>query len=307
MRGAVTDFDTVATYISWLRSHINSDRARNKVMLYMAWLCIAAFRKDVYASIKPSIQPAYVAQALAGRISLCQASLQTILKPGSRYTFLSGRQTTLKQLDSLYKLLWEHEDMQPAGWQKKPYRVLYRQCVTAIHTHGSMQDIGRFYKQHKQLFYMLNWAVPYPTGRQFWRWTSYGDGPRYRVWVSIYNDALQQHEQQQQQWQDRHEQQQRRQQRQLQRRRYEHEHEHEHEQQQQQLQQARRLPFGERWLRHENSWQLIQAKSKQAAWQVGLGDQVMTGKIAEPDGFWDDIERRQKRLRNRSSVSIGIS
>lgn len=139
---------------------------------YLEQLCLCAFRKDVFSSIRHLLHRDQVEAALAGKIPLCWPSINRVLKNQHQPPKLAaGNRLAVKSVEVLFSWLWEWRDDQfeRKGWNDKPYRMLYQQSFGIIERIRGKQQARAWKKSLKRTFLQSHWMLPYPQSQGFMR------------------------------------------------------------------------------------------------------------------------------------------
>jgi hypothetical protein len=105
-------------------------------------ICLRAFRRDVYATIKKDITIKMKPQALRGNFPLTEFTLSTIFHPQAAHiTCAVAHNQSIREYSKLFQILWGHDDQLERGqWAEQAgYRNLYQMCHEALTHHISHQ------------------------------------------------------------------------------------------------------------------------------------------------------------------------
>jgi hypothetical protein len=160
-------------------------------------ICLCAFRKDVFQHIKHLVKKECVEDALAGKVPLCWASVNRILRPRhSPAHLVRGKRLAVQSIDVLFAWLWEWkgDHFQRKHWGEKPYRLLYQRSFETI-TLMTGKNHAREWKQKlKSSFVKSHWLLPYPQGDRFMK---HQRGQQQVCWWSSYHAGVHAYYQQQ--------------------------------------------------------------------------------------------------------------
>ncbi len=180
------DFLLIEKLGRWLEVAIKlQNRAmRDFILEGMLWVCLEHFRKEVFYSIKESVDPDYLEDALAGQILLCKDNLDRVLV--ERPHVVDGNRMRFKDAYDFVAFLWEFDDkLERKHWECKGYRLLYRRVLSTLHAHAP-RVIRQWREELHELFLQTNWIVPYPNHLVFWQRTKQSE----RMWLSLYNGSV---------------------------------------------------------------------------------------------------------------------
>jgi len=187
VRMTMTDMQLADALGRLLQKHTDDGRIRTEIHRTMAWLCLRAFRKDVWSSVHAEILPGHLQKALSGEITLCKTNVEALRKKNGKareYVIPTGNKMRFKVLAKFIDYLWDSNDgIVRKHWEDKPYRQLFQRCKERALQAGGGKAEEEFACMVKRLFPMSNWYCPCPTSNSFWTLTK---GCR-RLWLSIYN------------------------------------------------------------------------------------------------------------------------
>jgi hypothetical protein len=192
VRESKDDFVKIEAIISWLQQHRNVRSVRRILVNQLIYICVRHFRKDVFASIKKSIQPEHWQNAVEGNITLCKINLDHILLPTTgqeslQYRLATGNKLAYKDLDRFADFLWNFNDGHSrTHWENKSYRMLYQRASKAVTAALGLSRARSFAENLKCHFYRTNWVVPYPNDTVFWQHTKKGE----RMWLSVWHPGV---------------------------------------------------------------------------------------------------------------------
>jgi hypothetical protein len=166
------DFIRVDQARQWMVEFSSIPPCQEYLEKYLRQLCLRAFRKDVFAQIKPFLREESMVTALAGDTPLCWPSVNQALQEQYRPPYIAGgNRMAVKSVDVLFTWLWEWRDgrLERKGWKEKPYRMLYQQSFEII-TLIRGKDAARAWKKKLQTsFIRSHWLLPYPQNHSFMR------------------------------------------------------------------------------------------------------------------------------------------
>lgn len=159
------DMIVVRTADQWLNQFSTDKSKRHLIAELFRQICLRAFRRDVYATIKKDITPRLRPQALRGNYPLTEDILERILHPeAAGITFTAARNQTIREYHQLFRILWEdNESFQRGTWTDHAgYRTLYRVCreILTSKVGGSYSDQWR--SDLREYLRQTHWLLPYP-------------------------------------------------------------------------------------------------------------------------------------------------
>lgn len=181
--------DLIATHRAscWLRDFGSVPECRTYILEYLQQLCLRAFRRDVFNTLKKSLNSESVtrSQAVSGKVPLSHYALSTSLtgRGATHITITNAPNQKIRRYSELFAYLWE-PDASPRGpWASKGYRMLYQECQTTIHQHSSPAVVLHWKDGLRDHLRVTHWLLPYPdlsslvskhqkTGQYRW-WSNY--------------------------------------------------------------------------------------------------------------------------------------
>jgi hypothetical protein len=149
-------------------------------------ICLRAFRRDVYTTIKKDITPKLRPQALRGNYPLTEFTLNSVFHPeAAEITFAIAKNQAIRDYSQLFQILWGNNDGFSRGpWAEHAgYRVLYQMCHEALARHVSCQYAALWRGELREYLRQTHWLLPYPgqtlvsrdaNGCSRW-WTNYNE------------------------------------------------------------------------------------------------------------------------------------
>lgn len=188
VRDVRVDFIRVDQVRQWMMEFSAVPTCQDYLEKYLRQLCLCAFRKDVFAQIRPFLRKEAVEAALAGETPLCWPSVNEALQEQYRPPYLAtGNRLAVKRIDVLFTWLWEWKDgrFERKGWSEKPYRMLYRKSFEAIALVRG-KNAARAWKQTVYLSLLRShWLLPYPQNGSFMRKSK--EAGRVMWWGSVHH------------------------------------------------------------------------------------------------------------------------
>ena len=107
VKDAKDDYARVKAAGRWLNHYGNSQDCRDIVFGFLILLIIRAYRKEVYAYLKPQFRKGLYQEAATGTIPLYSAELQRLLTIESMQNFhiVDRRRTKIRSIEALLSLL----------------------------------------------------------------------------------------------------------------------------------------------------------------------------------------------------------
>jgi hypothetical protein len=183
--GQVQDFFDASRQLDlamqWLLQYSNNNRIRERLLGWMAYICLHQFRLDILNSIKAEIHADYRAKAMQEVQPFCYEYLTEILT--DRMHLVSGNRSDYKQVSDLGHFLFNFGDGRiRKHWDDKPFRKLYQRGRLGLDMQYSEHQLGaRFSKLVFRKLYAYHWVLPYPSMEVFTQTTKQGQ----RMWYSI--------------------------------------------------------------------------------------------------------------------------
>jgi len=150
--GQVQDFFSATRQLElaleWLTKHASIDRIRERLLSWMAYICLRQFRLDILNGIKSEIHVEQRTIALQEVKPLCYEYLAAILIDGVH--LVSGNRSDYKQVSDLGHFLFNFGDGRiRKHWDNKPFRVLYqRGCIALdIQPSSSQYQLGARFRK----------------------------------------------------------------------------------------------------------------------------------------------------------------
>lgn len=149
-------------------------------------ICLRAFRRDVYATVKQDITKALRGQALRGNYPLTESTLQAVFHPAAPpITFAVAKNQRIRYYSQLFQTLWGNNDcLERGSWADRAgYRVLYQKCDEALTRIIGPQVATQWRSTFREYLRQTHWLLPYPgqslvsrgsKGESRW-WTSYNE------------------------------------------------------------------------------------------------------------------------------------
>jgi hypothetical protein len=172
----------------WLRQFSNNPLQVQFIAELFRQICLRAFRRDVYASIKHDLtkEKDLRGKALRGECPLTYSTLQAVFRPGaSRVCFAISHNQSIREYASLFRLLWDTDDNVKRGpWaQRTGYRDLYQMCREALSRIVGHEFATEWRGRLREYLRQTHWLLPYPgaslisrneQGASKW-WTNYNE------------------------------------------------------------------------------------------------------------------------------------
>jgi hypothetical protein len=183
--GQVQDFFDASRQLDlamqWLLQYSSNDRIRERLLGWMAYICLHQFRLDILNSIKAEIHAEHCLKALQEVRPFCHEYLAEILIDGVH--LVSGNRSDFKQVSDLGHFLFDFGDGRiRKHWDSKPFRKLYQRGRLGLDMQYSEHQLGaRFSKLIFRKLYAYHWVLPYPSMDVFTQTTKQGQ----RMWYSI--------------------------------------------------------------------------------------------------------------------------
>jgi hypothetical protein len=190
---------------------LRSDFPRSALLLrLLVQLCLRAFRQDVFTALgqartQQPLHPEYLEAACLGETPLTIKGLGPVFRHSHFHhdlQFVSGPKMKVTHIEVLFAWLWgwdgdgNNGDWSRKHWERKPYRLFYRQCFAMIAQVYGLQQAREWRTTVKHTFIRTHWILPYPSASLFW---SRGQrGRKLQTWASVHPQLLQYYQQQQQ-------------------------------------------------------------------------------------------------------------
>jgi hypothetical protein len=180
------DMIVVRSAEQWLQQYSGHHLKIQMIAELLRQICLRAFRRDVYATIKKDVTKKLRPQALRGNYPLTEFTLETIFHPdAANITFTIAKNQTIREYSQLFQILWGNSDrFQRGAWAAHAgYRALYQMCHEALTRHISRQYAALWRGELREYLRQTHWLLPYPgptlvsrdaKGRSRW-WTNYNE------------------------------------------------------------------------------------------------------------------------------------
>ena len=182
------DLKRLETIHGWLGLYHTNRQLRDLLLEFLCTIVVQHFRKDVFQAIKDDIRPEHREQALAGKVMLCPASLESVLIPlagdEERYQVqpVLANRTKVRSLPQLVDLLWDSDDGHArTQWAHRSYRELHQRARQIVQVHLGAEAAQRYHDGVKRIFVLTNWVVPSVSEARFFQ----RGGQRQRLWMCI--------------------------------------------------------------------------------------------------------------------------
>ncbi|KIV98358.1 uncharacterized protein PV09_09804 [Verruconis gallopava] len=171
--------------MDWIDKHEADRTIRERLLGWMAHICLRQFRQDVMETIKGEIREERLEEALAGGQGFCREYLEEMLTDGVH--LVSGNRSDLKGEGDLRRFLFDFDDGRArTHWEDGPYRKLYRRGLTGLGMKNNGKRLGERFSEHVwRKLYAYHWVLPYPSSEVFTQTTKEGE----RMWYSVITDA----------------------------------------------------------------------------------------------------------------------
>jgi hypothetical protein len=183
--GQVQDFFDASRQLDlaleWIGKYHEHTHIRDRLLSWMAYICLHQFRQDILQSVKGEISEEHRSKALEKVKPLCFEYLEDIM--ADRLHLVSGNRSDYKQVADLGHFLFDFDDGRiRTHWEDRPYRKLYRRGRVGLDRQHSQLQLGsRFSRMLFRKLYAHHWILPYPTIDVFMQTTKQGQ----RMWYSI--------------------------------------------------------------------------------------------------------------------------
>ena len=170
--------------IEWVDLYQADEEALERLLGWMAHICLRQFRQDVMEAVKGDIREERVEEALMGDEGFSHEYLDEILRSGVH--LVSGNRSDLKGEGELRRFLFDFKDgRMRTHWEDRPYRKLYRRGVVGL-TMKQDGRLGRRFEKHvRRKLYAYHWVLPHPSVDVFTQTTKEGA----RMWYSVVTDV----------------------------------------------------------------------------------------------------------------------
>lgn len=165
----------------WIQRYQGIDRVRQRLMEWMAEMCLQQFRIDIMTGIRGEIRAEHREEAVKGETRFCREYLEEIMVGGVHA--VSGNKTNFKLAEQLTHFLFDFDDARRrTHWENRPYRKLYRRAVTGMAQALGGRRYGRWLagEVHRRLL-EGHWMLPYPCAEVLLQTTKGGA----RMWYSV--------------------------------------------------------------------------------------------------------------------------
>jgi hypothetical protein len=183
--GQVRDFFDAARQLElameWIGKHYSNDVIRERLLSWMAFICLHQFRLDILGTIKSEIAEDQRERALQKTRPICYEYLADIMAGGVH--LVAGNRSDYKRVSDLGHFLFDFNDGRiRKHWEDRPYRKLYQRGRVGLDIrHSELQLGARFSKLLFRKLYAFHWVLPYPSIEVFMQTTKQGK----RMWYSI--------------------------------------------------------------------------------------------------------------------------
>ena len=183
----LTDFmeptNRVDLAIEWLEKYRSAPEIRQRLVTWLAHICLEQFRLDVLACVEQEILDQRQEDAMLGTHSFCHAWFREILANGVH--LVSGNRSDLKSPALLADFLFDFDDGATRNhWETRPFRVLYQRAVRSSRRLSRGLGLEVEERVRTELF-RHHWILPYPFSEGLMQTTKAGD----RMWYSCTTDA----------------------------------------------------------------------------------------------------------------------
>ena len=182
------DIQRLEAVNGWLGMYHTNIQLRDVLIEFICTLVMQSFRKHVFQAIKEDIRPEFREDALAGKVMLCQASLESVLLPQDgeeehhQLYIVFANRAKIRTVQALVDFLWDFDDgQQRTQWAHRGYRGLHQRALEIVQLHCGAEAAQRVHDGIKRLFILTNWIVPYPNHTRFMQRSS----DKHRIWMSI--------------------------------------------------------------------------------------------------------------------------
>jgi len=189
VRDAKDDYTRVEAAGQWLNYYGTSQDCKDMIFGFLILLAIRAYRKEVYAYLKPHFINGFYEEAITGEIPLCDSELERILTTESleNMCIVDGKRTKIRSVEALVLLIWGVDDgIERGHWENMAFRALFKRASQLIEQYCGADDQFMFQDTVKRYFIATNWLVPYPRNTKFFQ----KNQRKETMWMAVYHLRL---------------------------------------------------------------------------------------------------------------------
>lgn len=167
--------------VQWIERNGERDRICERLLRWMAHVCLQQFRADVLHSVQQEISEEYRETALQAKEGFCMEYFDEIMTDGVHV--VSGNRSDFKKAHQLGRFLFDFDDGRTRRhWEDRPYRKLYQLATGWLESLANGRVLVRTFQIRVSCFlYEYHWILPYPTADGLLPTTKQGR----RMWYSI--------------------------------------------------------------------------------------------------------------------------
>jgi|SRR2546423_572987 len=133
---------------------------------YLRQICLRAFRRDVFQTIRKSLQPGSMKHALNGSLPFSAAALRDSISRRPAFALADAPNQRIREYNVLFQFLFEEDDEFDRGhWAHKGYRLLYRLSWTMIQQHSGADPASLWRMYFKDYLRRTHWLLPFPNSK----------------------------------------------------------------------------------------------------------------------------------------------
>ncbi|OJD22346.1 hypothetical protein ACJ73_06306 [Blastomyces percursus] len=167
-------------------------------------LCLRSFRQDVFHALeqahpKQPMSQSGLQAALAGEVPLTTTGFRRVLRRApleTEFQYVSSMKAKVSDVSVLFTWLWgwagdgNNGGWPRKGWEKKLYRLLFRQSFEVITQIFGLQQAREWRATLQYRFIRTHWILPYPSKQSFWSRSTAASGRdqqrKLQTWASVH-------------------------------------------------------------------------------------------------------------------------
>lgn len=183
------DYARIEAAGKWLGLYRTNQDCKDIIYALLLLWVMRAYRKEIFAYLKPQCQPELYKEAAKGEVVLCYTELRRLLTPESlaNMHIVNCQRTKIRSIHDLVSLLWGIDDGRDRGrWENSSFRVLCRRAVEVVRQHCGPADADSFHDMVMRYSIATHWLIPYPSPAKLFRKNSRKE----TVWIAVYHRRL---------------------------------------------------------------------------------------------------------------------